>query len=126
MPKISQITADLGDDPEALRGIVDRLAAASIALHALSLEGSRLRIVVADPERALGLLGEAGVEAWLGEALAIDVGERAEAVARPLERLRDGGIEVLAAYTGSARPGGGTMLVLTVSDLEAARRCLGE
>ena len=120
MRQVSQITADLGPAPDAFQRAVERLAAAGVGIRALARQGTHLRLLSNDPDRALGALGEAGVEAWLGDALSVEVENRPGTVERIVARLLEGGIDVPAAYTGAARASGRTLLVLTCSDVEKA------
>ena len=123
--KVHDVKAEIGDAPEALRRAAAALGAAAVRIRAMATEGGRLRLLPDDPERAIAALAEAGIEAWIGAAIAVPIGDRPEALSEVLEKLAAEGVRVEAVYTGSSDPAGRPVGILVVSDLDAALRIVG-
>lgn len=126
MGKVKQITATLGPDQGGAGALLAALAEGRVRIRALLMEGGKARFVADDPERALAALREAGIEGWLGEALAIDAPADPAGIAGLVERLARAGVKVEAAYTGPAGTPTGGMVILSVSDLETALEIAAE
>ena len=113
---LADLAADLGRHGICIRA----LTVANLVDHAV------IRLVVTEPQKALHLLGERGVLALTSEVLAIDMPDRAGALADIAQRLADAGVNIEYAYGSGPAREGRAVAYMHVSDLRKARAALGK
>ena len=127
MPLVEQLNIFLENRPGQLREFCDALRDGGVNMRALLLPDGReagvARLVVDDAEQAIQVLKRARILAVRSPALAVEVGNHPGALGELAERLAAGGVEIQYAY-GSGT-GERAVLVLGVSDLDAADRLVG-
>lgn len=125
---LREISLTLPNRPGALAGVARTLAKARINLAAISADSStgrgRIRLIVNDPDRAIGLLSAAGYETELKEMLAVRLEDRAGSFLRVLEVLEREKVNIQSVAILVAREGGHPLVALATSDLARARRLL--
>ena len=112
---LANLAADLGRHGICIRA----LTVANLVDHAV------IRLVVTEPQKALHLLGERGVLALTSEVLAIDMPDRAGALADIASRLAGAGVNIEYAYGSGPAREGRAVAYMHVSDLKKARAALG-
>ena len=112
---LAALAADLGRHGICIRA----LTVANLVDHAV------IRLVVTEPQKALHLLGERGVLALTSEVLAIDMPDRAGALADIASRLAGAGVNIEYAYGSGPAREGRAVAYMHVSDLKKARAALG-
>jgi hypothetical protein len=113
---LADLAADLGRHGICIRA----LTVANLVDHAV------IRLVVTEPQKALHLLGERGVLALTSEVLAIDMPDRAGALADIASRLAGAGVNIEYAYGSGPAREGRAVAYMHVSDLKKARVALGK
>ena len=113
---LADLAADLGRHGICIRA----LTVANLVDHAV------IRLVVTDPQKALHLLGDRGVLALTSEVLAIDMPDRAGALADIAHRLAGAGVNIEYAYGSGPAREGRAVAYMHVSDLKKARAALGK
>ena len=113
---LANLAADLGRHGICIRA----LTVANLVDHAV------VRLVVTEPQKALHLLGERGVLALTSEVLAIDMPDRAGALADIAHRLAGAGVNIEYAYGSGPAREGRAVAYMHVSDLKKARAALGK
>jgi hypothetical protein len=111
---LAKLAADLGRHGVSIRG----LTVATLADHAL------VRLVVNEPRRALHLLGDRGALAVTSRVLAVEIPDRAGALASVAQRLGRAGVNIDYAYGSTPAEGDHAVVYLHVSDLRKARAAL--
>ena len=126
MPVVEQLNIFLENRPGQLREFCEALRTGGVNMRALLLPDSReagvARLVVDDAEEAIEVLKRARILAIRSPALAVEVDNHPGALGELADRLSSGGVEIQYAY-GSGT-GERAVLVLGVSNLEAAERLL--
>lgn len=116
--RVRQVSVFIENASGRLTEVAERLGAAGISIRALSLADGPdfgiLRLVVSDPERASGLLHEAGFTVRVGEVLVASVADEAGALGSALRSLSERGINVEYMYTTLGPGDGRAVLVLQV------------
>jgi hypothetical protein len=122
----TQVSVFLENRAGVLAAVAADLARHGISIRALTIanlvDHAVVRLVVSDPRKALHLLGERGVLAVSSAVLAIDMPDRAGALATVARALGRAGVNIEYAYGSS--PAGGAPLYLHVSDIRKARAAL--
>ncbi len=130
MELVREITARLENKPGRLAKICSALAREKVDLVAISVmetEGpSVLRLVTTDPDAARRVLTGLGTESTLAEVLAIQIDNRAGALAGVLEKLAEEHINIDYAYVSSASAQGRVLGILHVANQKRAREVLSE
>ena len=111
---LATLAADLGRHGVNIRAIT----IANLADHAV------VRFVANDARKALHLLGERGVLVVASHVLAVDMPDRAGALAATARRLARAGINIDYAYGSGPAEGGQAVIYLHVPDLKRARAAL--
>jgi hypothetical protein len=101
----------------------ERINLAAISVDSTAKQGS-VRLVVNDPERALGLLRAAGYTVETHELLALELEDRAGSFLRVLDVLAKERINVRSVVILVARAGGRALVGVAVDELEQARKAL--
>mgnify|MGYP006289466103 FL=1 len=126
--KIEQLSLFLENRPGHLSGVCRTLAEAGIDILTLSLADTQqfgiLRLIVRDWRRAQTVLTEAGSVVKITELVAIEVEDKPGGLARILEAIEAGGINVEYMYAFSVRSGEKAVLCFRFDDPDAAIGCL--
>lgn len=125
---LREISLTLPNRPGALAGVSKTLAKAHINVAAISVDSAtgegRVRLVVSDPDRAVGLLATAGYNPEVREMIAVRLEDRAGSFLRVLEVLARERINIQSVAILVAREGNLPLAALSTSDLPRARRIL--
>jgi len=126
----TQLAVFLANRPGALARVCEALGNAGINIYALAtsdtVDHTVVRMVVSDPTKALMLLGEAGVLALETDVLMIETASEPGVLAKIAERLAEAEVNIEYTYLAAARETGKRLIILRPSDVEKARRVLGE
>lgn len=125
---LREISLTLPNRPGALAGVARLLAKARINLAAISADSSsgkgRIRLIVSDPDKALGLLSAGGYETEIREMFAVRLEDRAGSFLRVLEVLAREKVNIQSVAILVAREGNQPLAAISASDLPRARRLL--
>ncbi len=125
---LREILLTLPNRPGALAGVARTLAKERINLAAITVDSTsgkgRVRLIVSDPHRALGLLAAAGYDPEAREMLAVRLEDRAGSFLRVLEALAREKVNILSVAILVAREGNQPLVALSSNDLARARRIL--
>jgi len=125
----TQLSAFLDNRAGVLATLAEDLGRHGICIRALTVanlvDHAVVRLVVTEPQKALHLLGERGVLALTSEVLAIDMPDRAGALADIAHRLAGAGVNIEYAYGSGPAREGRAVAYMHVSDLKKARAALG-
>ena len=126
----TQLSAFLDNRAGVLATLAEDLGRHGICIRALTVanlvDHAVIRLVVTEPQKALHLLGERGVLALTSEVLAIDMPDRAGALADIAHRLAGAGVNIEYAYGSGPAKEGRAVAYMHVSDLKKARAALGK
>ena len=126
----TQLSAFLDNRAGVLATLAEDLGRHGICIRALTVanlvDHAVIRLVVTEPQKALHLLGERGVLALTSEVLAIDMPDRAGALADIAHRLAGAGVNIEYAYGSGPAREGRAVAYMHVSDLKKARAALGK
>ncbi len=122
-----QLSIFLDNKPGTLAAACGDLAAHGINIDAITIanlvDHAVVRMVVSDPSAAIHVLGNAGILVIATDVLAIDLPDRAGAIAEMARVLGRARINIDYLY-GSSRGGGVPTIFVRVDDIAAARRKL--
>ena len=125
---LREISLTLPNRPGALAGVARTLAKEHINLAAISVDSvagtGRVRLIVNDPDRALGLLEGAGYDPDVREMIAVRLEDRAGSFLRVLQILARERVNVQSVAILVAREGSLPLVALSTSDLPRARRLI--
>jgi hypothetical protein len=125
---LREILLTLPNRPGALAGVARALAKERINLAAITVDSTsgkgRVRLIVSDPDRALGLLAAAGFDPEAREMLAVRLEDRAGSFLRVLDVLAREKVNILSVAILVAREGNQPLVALSANDLVRARRIL--
>ncbi len=125
---LREISLTLPNRPGTLAGVARTLAKERINVSAISVDSAegkgRVRLIVSDPDRALGLLSAAGYEAEVREMLAVRLEDRAGSFLKVLEALAREKVNVTSVAILIARDGNQSLVAISANDLPRARRIL--
>jgi hypothetical protein len=125
---LREISLTLPNRPGALAGVARTLAKARINLAAISADSSsgkgRIRLIVNDPDKALGLLSAAGYETEIREMLTVRLEDRAGSFLKVLEVLAREKINIQSVAILVRREGNHPVVAIAATDLPRARRLL--
>ncbi len=129
MPKTAQLTLTLESKPGVLAKISQALAGAGVNITAICAAETagrgKIRMVVSDPARAKEALKAAKLRCGEEQALVLTLEDRPGALARVAEKLAAAKINIKCAYATTGGMGGGTTVVLSVSNVDKAAAVLG-
>ena len=132
MPKALQLNLRLQNQPGTLARLCRDLADRGVNVLALSApetsaQKGPIRLVVANPELGEHMVKEAGYTFKAEEVLYVELKNRPGALAKSMEKLANGGIDVKYAYATAYVQGRKTAVVIAVDeeDLRKATRLLG-
>lgn len=128
MRTTTQFSVFLINKPGVLAQVVGAIAAAKINVEALTIvdaaEHGVLRVVGDKPERLRPVLAQLNLPTHETQVLAVELANRAGALATVLGVLAEEHINIEYAYVTAGAPGGKTTGVLRVSNPEQARKVL--
>ena len=127
--KLQQLSLFLENRPGQLREPCEVLAAAGIDLLTMSLADTAqfgiLRFIVRDPERARGVLEDAGLVARTTDVVAVEVDNKPGGLVAVLRVIDEAGLGVEYMYDfGAASRAGKAAIVLRFEDPDAALEAL--
>ena len=127
--KLKQLSLFLENKPGSLRAPLEALAAADIDLMTMSLADTSsfgiLRFIVRDPERARGVLEEAGMVARVTEVVPVEVANKPGGLAEVLSAIEAAGLGVEYMYDfGVASRGGKAAIIFRFENPDAALAAL--
>lgn len=125
---LREISLSLPNRPGTLAGVARALAKERINVAAISVDSTpskgRVRLIVSEPDRALGLLADAGYRAEVREMIAVRLEDRAGSFLRVLEILAKENVNLQSVAILIAREGNQPLVALSTDDLPRARRVL--
>ena len=126
----TQLSAFLDNRAGVLAALAEDLGRHGICIRALTVanlvDHAVVRLVVTEPQKALHLLGDRGVLALTSEVLAIDMPDRAGALADIASRLAAADVNIEYAYGSGPAREGRAVAYMHVSDLRKAQAALGK
>jgi hypothetical protein len=130
MEFVHEVTAYLENKPGRLAKICSALAHEKIDIRAISVmdsaERSVLRLVTDALDPTKRVLTSLGTEFTTAEVIAVEVDDRAGALARLLERLAEEHINIEYAYASSAGSPGKALSIFQTSNPKRALQVLNE
>ena len=128
MAKTTQIVLSLQSKPGVLAKVSRSLADAGVNIVALSAAEAvgrgKIRLIANNPVKAKRALRKAGYRFAEEPAFAVRLRNMPGALARVVEKLARGRINIRSTYATTAGPGGASV-VITVSNPAKARRLIG-
>ncbi|MCI4339230.1 MAG: ACT domain-containing protein [Thermoplasmata archaeon] len=125
---LREISLSLPNRPGTLAAVARTLAQERINVAAISVDSTgtkgRVRLIVNDPDRALGLLSAAGYPAEVRDMIAVRLEDRAGSFLKVLEVLAKGKVNLQSVAILVAREGNHPLVALSTNDLPRARRIL--
>ena len=126
MVVVQQLKVTLENKPGALAELCSELAKRAVNIYAIEAwEGkasSPVRLLVNQVETAKGVCAALGLKFVQEQALAVKVGDRPGALGRITRKLAEKGINIEYLYGTIGRGSKRALIVLGVSDVEAAAR----
>jgi hypothetical protein len=120
-----QLSLILENRPGVLAEVCSDLGEAGIDIEAIYVENlvdhSVVRMVVSEPDKAIHLLGSAGVLVFENEVMAIPLPDKPGSLARLAERLGKARVNIDYLYASQGAAKGKATIVLRVDDLKRAR-----
>lgn len=130
MEFVHEVTAYLENKPGRLAKICSALAHDKIDVRALSVmdtaDRSVLRLVTDERDATKRVLTALGTEFTTSEVIAVEIDNRAGALARLLERLAEEHINIEYAYTASSSSPGKALGIFQTSNPKRALQVLNE
>lgn len=125
---VKQISVFIENKPGSLTEIAELLGANQIDLVSLSIADTTqfgiLRGIVADYERALKLISDAGYTVKLTDVLAASVEDKPGGLAAILRTMTDNGINLEYLYSSVRNAGDNALIIFRVKELERAAQVL--
>jgi hypothetical protein len=124
MAIVQQFTVTLANRPGTLAELCSELAKKAVNIHALegasTGSAAAIRLVVGRVEAARKVLQAQGLRFTEEQVLAVRVADRPGSLGKVMRKLAEKGINVEYAYGSIARGETQAMIVLGVSDVQAA------
>ncbi|MGH9815581.1 MAG: ACT domain-containing protein [Candidatus Acidiferrales bacterium] len=128
MPIAKQFTVMLENRPGMLAELCTELARLAVNIHALHAETGRpiaaVRMVPSQPEVAQRVFTSMGLQFAEEDVLTVKIGDRPGSLGRVTRKLAEKGINIEYAYGSVARGSTQALIVMGVSDLDAAARLM--
>lgn len=125
---LREISLTLPNRPGTLAKVARILANERINVAAIGVDSAagkgRVRLIVSDPDRALGLLSRGGFEVEVREMIAVRLEDRAGSFLRVLDSLAAGKVNVQSVAILVAREGNQPLVALSTNDLVKTRKIL--
>lgn len=126
MPIAKQFTVMLENRPGMLAELCTELARLAVNIHALHAETGRpiaaVRMVPSQPEVAKRVFTSMRLQFAEEDVLTVKIGDRPGSLGRVTRKLAEKGINIEYAYGSVARGSTQALIVMGVSDLDAAAR----
>ncbi len=126
MAAVRELSVELADKPGTLGIVSEVLGRAGINIDGFGVWGSRARLLVADADAAVKILGEAGFACRAQRVLKLDLPDEPGDLCEVAQELGLAGINIDHAYTVTPSAEGAATFVLAVVDPRAAKEVLGE
>lgn len=127
---IKQLSVFVENAKGRLAQITKILADNNIDIRALSLADTAdfgiLRLIVADPEKAVAILKASGLTVTLNDVIAVGVSDTPGGFAKAVQILADNDISVEYSYAFISRHDGLAYVILRVEDNELAVKVLSD
>ena len=127
---VDQISVFIENKPGTLAEVTEVIGSAGIDLRAMSLadtaEFGVLRMILNDPDRALGLLRDAGFVVSATKTLAVAIPDTPGGLAHVLKILMEHQVTVEYAYAFISRRENNAYVILRVGNNEEAQKVLAE
>ena len=124
MAIVQQFTVTLANRPGALAEVCSELAKVAVNIHALeggvTAGSAAIRLVVGRVEAARKVLVALGLRFTEEQVLAVKVADRPGSLGKVLRKLAEKGINIEYSYGSIARGETQALIVLGVSNLDAA------
>ena len=125
---LREISLTLPNRPGALAGVARILAKDHINVAAISVDSTpargKVRLIVNDPDRAMGLMSSHGHTVEVREMIAVHLEDRAGSFLRVLEVLEREHVNILSVAILLVRDSGRVLVALSATDVALARRVL--
>jgi hypothetical protein len=126
--KITQISAFLDNRSGVLAELTEYLGANGINIRALSVAESRdfgvIRMIVADPDQVMELLGQKGYNTQKVDVIAVHVNDEPGGLGKALRTLADQKLNVDYIYTFLDKMGDKAIIIMRVDNLDFATAIL--
>ena len=122
--RVRQLSVFLENRSGRLAEVTGILGDASINIRALSLADTSdfgiLRVIVNDPDKAVGILEENGFTVAKTDVLALEVEDKPGGLARVMKILSDRGVDVEYMYAFMEKLTDNALLIFRIEDIEGA------
>ncbi len=122
--KVRQISIFLENKSGRLEEVCKVLGEAGINIRALSIADTTdfgiLRLIVDDPDRAIGKLEDAGFAVSMTDVIAVEVSDQPGGLAATLGKLKAKGIDIEYIYAFVQKASNAALVVLRVEKLDEA------
>jgi len=126
--KITQISVFLDNRSGVLAELTEYLGANGINIRALSVAESRdfgvIRMIVADPDQVMELLGRKGYNTQKVDVIAVHVNDEPGGLGKALRALADQNLNVDYIYTFLDKMGDKAIIIMRVDNLDFATAIL--
>ena len=126
--KMKQLTVFAENKKGYLAEITGLFAEKGVDMKALSIADTKdfgiLRIIVDNPEKALKILGEQGFLGTITEVIGVEISDKAGELAKALDILAKGDVNVEYLYAFLSGKAGGANVVIKATDNEKAESVL--
>ena len=126
--KMKQLTVFAENKKGYLAEITGLFAEKGVDMKALSIADTKdfgiLRIIVDNPEKALEILGEQGFLGTITEVIGVEISDKAGELAKALDILAKGDVNVEYLYAFLSGKAGGANVVIKATDNEKAESVL--
>ena len=127
---VKQVCAFVENKTGRLSELADILASNGIDISALSLADSTdygiLRMLVSDPEKAVGVMKSAGVVAKITEALAVAIEDVPGGFAKVVNLLSEKNLEVKYMYASVGHIHGKALMILGIDNAAEAEQIISQ
>ncbi len=128
MAIVKQLTVALENRPGTLARLCTELAKLAVNIHAIEATPAKpmsaVRLIVNSPDVAKRVCDTLGLKYAEEEVLAVKVGDRPGALGKVTRKLEEKGINIDYCYGSIARGSTQALIILSVSDNEAASRLM--
>jgi len=125
MERITEIFVLLENRPSTLGELCSHLAENDINIEAIGVFQDTAKLYVKNVTKAVKLLSKLNYTTELRDVVKVDLENRPGALAEVTTKLGNKGINIEYCYGTLSRKGGGTSIILDVSDIDKAAAILG-
>jgi len=130
LEKATQLSIAMENQPGQLGRLCRVLAQAAVNIRGISIfdgtDYSTIRLLVSNPAAARSVLREAGLTFARHQVLVLELDDRPGSLEDVAVRLGEAGVNIHYVYGAADGPKGKAILVLRVSDVDAAYQALEE